>query len=91
MRSPDARLAEAAGLARAIALDVVHAEVIKLRSATASTLFGKGQIERLAAAVAAKANNAPPRAVGIASALAAAAATRAAADVVVAEFFVYPS
>jgi GTP-binding protein HflX len=53
MRSPDARLAEAAGLARAIALDVVHAEVIKLRSATASTLFGKGQIERLAAAVAA--------------------------------------
>ncbi|OYU15919.1 MAG: GTPase HflX [Alphaproteobacteria bacterium PA4] len=55
MRSPDARLAEAAGLARAIALDVVHAEVIKLRSATASTLFGKGQIERLAAAVAANA------------------------------------
>ncbi len=53
MRSPDARLAEAAGLARAIALDVVHAEVIKLRAASASTLFGKGQIERLAAAVAA--------------------------------------
>ena len=53
IRSPEARLAEAEGLARAIALDVVHAEVIKLRTASASTLFGKGQIERLAAAVAA--------------------------------------
>ncbi len=53
MRSPEARLAEAAGLARAIALDVVYAEAIKLRAASASTLFGKGQIERLAAAVAA--------------------------------------
>lgn len=53
MRAPEARLAEAEGLARAIALDVVHSEVIKLRSASASTLFGKGQIERLAAAVAA--------------------------------------
>jgi GTP-binding protein HflX len=53
MRSPEARLAEAEGLARAIALDVVHSEVIKLRKASASTLFGKGQIERLAAAVAA--------------------------------------
>ena len=53
LRSPEARLAEAEGLARAIALDVVHSEAIKLRSASASTLFGKGQIERLAAAVAA--------------------------------------
>ncbi len=53
MRAPEARLAEAEGLARAIALDVVHGEVIKLRTASASTLFGKGQIERLAAAVAA--------------------------------------
>ncbi len=53
IRSPEARLAEAEGLARAIALDVVHSEVIKLRAASASTLFGKGQIERLAAAVAA--------------------------------------
>jgi GTP-binding protein HflX len=53
MRSPEARLSEAEGLARAISLDVVHSEVIKLRSASASTLFGKGQIERLAAAVAA--------------------------------------
>nr|WP_153401156.1 GTPase HflX [Polymorphobacter fuscus] len=53
LRLPDARLAEAEGLARAIALDVVHSEIIKLRTASASTLFGKGQIERLAAAVAA--------------------------------------
>ncbi len=53
MRAPEARLAEAEGLARAISLDVVHAEVVKLRTASASTLFGKGQIERLAAAVAA--------------------------------------
>jgi len=53
LRAPEARLAEAEGLAQAIALDVVHAEIVKLRTASASTLFGKGQIERLAAAVAA--------------------------------------
>ena len=53
IRSPEARLAEAEGLARAIALHVVHGEVVKLRKASASTLFGKGQIERLAAAIAA--------------------------------------
>ena len=53
LRSPESRLAEACGLARAIALDVVHAEVVALRTASASMLFGKGQAERLAAAVAA--------------------------------------
>ncbi|MFZ4111439.1 MAG: GTPase HflX, partial [Polymorphobacter sp.] len=53
IRSPEARLAEAEGLARAIALHVIHGEVVKLRKTSASTLFGKGQIERLAAAVAA--------------------------------------
>ena len=53
LRLPDARLAEAEGLSKAIALDVVHSEIIKLRTTSASTLFGKGQIERLAAAVAA--------------------------------------
>lgn len=53
VRAPDARLAEAVGLAHAIALDVVHSEIIRLRKANASHLFGKGQIERLAAAVAA--------------------------------------
>ena len=56
LRLPEARLAEAEGLSRAIALEVVHSEIIKLRTASASTLFGKGQIQRLAAAVAA--NNA---------------------------------
>ncbi|MBC7507067.1 MAG: GTPase HflX [Sandarakinorhabdus sp.] len=53
LRLPEARLAEAEGLARAIALQVVHSEIIKLRTASASTLFGKGQIQRLAAAGAA--------------------------------------
>jgi GTP-binding protein HflX len=53
LRSPDARLAEAVGLTRAIALDVVHAEVMKLRSPSVSHLFGKGQIERLAGLAAA--------------------------------------
>ena len=52
-RDAESRLAEAVGLANAIALDVRHAEVVKLRGAKSSTLFGKGQIERLAAAVAA--------------------------------------
>jgi GTP-binding protein HflX len=53
LRSPEAKLAEAIGLTRAIALDVVHAEVLKLRSPSVSHLLGKGQIERLAGQVAA--------------------------------------
>ena len=52
-RDADARLAEAEGLARAIQLDVVHSEIIRVRKPSVSTLFGKGQVERLAAAVAA--------------------------------------
>ncbi len=52
-RDPEARLSEAAGLARAIFLDVVHEEVIRIRKAAVATLFGKGQIERMAAAIAA--------------------------------------
>ena len=52
-RDADARLAEAIGLARAIALDVRYSEIVRIRKAKAATLFGKGQIERLAAAVAA--------------------------------------
>jgi GTPase len=52
MRDPDAKLAEAVGLAQAIALDVVHGEVVRVRKAQPATLFGKGQVERLAAAVA---------------------------------------
>ncbi len=53
LRSPDAKLAEAVSLTNAIALDVVHAEIIKLRSPSASRLLGTGQIKRLAGTVAA--------------------------------------
>jgi GTP-binding protein HflX len=52
-RDADALLAEAVGLSQAIALEVVHSEVVRIRGGRASTLFGKGQIERIAAAVAA--------------------------------------
>ena len=52
-RGSDARLAEAVGLAAAIQLDVVHSEIVRIRKPSVSTLFGKGQVERLAAAVAA--------------------------------------
>ena len=51
MRSPEARLQEATGLTRAIALDVVHAEVVRLASLRPSTLFGQGVVDRLAALV----------------------------------------
>ncbi|WP_416908678.1 MAG: GTPase HflX [Polymorphobacter sp.] len=53
IRAPEARLAEAVGLAQAIALDVVGEEIVRVRKASASHLFGKGQIERVAAMVAA--------------------------------------
>ncbi len=53
LRSPEAKLAEAEGLTRAIALDVVHSEVVKLRNVQVSRLLGSGQIERLAGLVAA--------------------------------------
>lgn len=46
-RAPDARLAESVGLARAIALDVAHAEVIRLAEARPATLFGSGTVERV--------------------------------------------
>ncbi len=52
-RDADSRLEEAVGLAAAINLNVVEREIIRIRKATASTLFGKGQIERLTATVAA--------------------------------------
>jgi GTP-binding protein HflX len=47
-RTPEARLEEACGLAAAIALDVVHAEVVPLRAANPGTLLGGGAVERLA-------------------------------------------
>ena len=52
-RDPEARLAEAIGLAQAIYLNVVHSEVIRIRKAAVGTLLGKGQIERITAAIAA--------------------------------------
>ena len=53
VRDADARLAEAVGLAAAIDLNVALREVVRIRKATAATLFGKGQIERLRGTVAA--------------------------------------
>ncbi|MFC3713660.1 GTPase HflX [Sphingoaurantiacus capsulatus] len=52
-RDSEAKLAEAVGLTEAIALDVVHSEIVKIRKASPSHLFGKGQAERIAAAIAA--------------------------------------
>ncbi len=46
--SIESRLDEARGLARAIALDVVHAESVKLQKARPATLVGLGSVERLA-------------------------------------------
>ncbi len=53
LRAADARLQEAVGLAEAIDLEVVHAEVVPLKQARPATLFGKGQVERFAAFTAA--------------------------------------
>jgi GTPase len=47
MRDPDARLEEAIGLAHAIALDVVHGEVVRLEARRSATLFGTGTVDRL--------------------------------------------
>lgn len=47
VRSPDVALEEAAGLARAIDLDVVHKEVIFLKKITPATLVGAGVVERI--------------------------------------------
>ena len=52
-RGPEARLDEAVGLALAIQLDIVHAEVISLNRARPGTLFGTGVVERFAGFVAA--------------------------------------
>ena len=48
IRLPKARLDEAVGLARAIALDVVAAEVVPVPKLRPATLLGKGAVERLA-------------------------------------------
>jgi GTP-binding protein HflX len=43
-RVAEARLAEAAGLAASIGLEIVHQAVFFIRAATPATLFGKGQV-----------------------------------------------
>ncbi len=51
VRDSAARLEEAVGLAAAINLNVVERDIVRIRKASAATLFGKGQIERIHAAV----------------------------------------
>jgi GTP-binding protein HflX len=46
-RDPQARLAEAVGLAQALDLDVRRAEVVPLRGATPATLLGKGKVAEI--------------------------------------------
>lgn len=50
-RDADARLAETAGLAMAIHVEVVGRVAVKVRALQPSTLIGKGQLEALAATV----------------------------------------
>ncbi|HEY4134257.1 MAG TPA: GTPase HflX [Alphaproteobacteria bacterium] len=54
MRDPAARLEEARGLALAIDLDVVHAEVCPIRVPRPATLLGGGAVERIKELVAAE-------------------------------------
>jgi len=46
-RTPEARLEEAVGLAKAIQLEVPHAEVVRVNRPDPATLFGRGTVERL--------------------------------------------
>ena len=54
-RSPEARLAEAVGLARAINLDIVHSEVARVSRWRPSTLIGSGAVEGCARTIEEKA------------------------------------
>ncbi len=47
-RDPNLRLAEAKGLAEAISLDIIYAEIVNVRSVKPSTLFGEGVIKAFA-------------------------------------------
>jgi GTPase len=49
LRSVDARLDEAAGLAAAIGIDVIDKVAVRIRDVRPATLFGKGQLETLSA------------------------------------------
>ena len=46
-RTPQQRLEEATGLARALDLDIAGAEIAPLRAITPATLFGSGKVEEL--------------------------------------------
>jgi len=46
-RNPDASLEEAVGLARAINLDIIHTEIVRLKMATPATLMGSGVVKRI--------------------------------------------
>src|SRR5207247_1280114 len=46
-RSPEARLDEAVALARAIDLDVVRAEIVRVSRPVPATLFGSGNVDAL--------------------------------------------
>ena len=48
-RTPEARLEEAVGLARALELDIRHGLIAPLRAVTPATLFGKGKVEEIGA------------------------------------------
>lgn len=53
-RSIEARLDEAVGLAQAIDLDILHAEVRNIARPTPATLFGRGMVEEIGDVVAAE-------------------------------------
>src|SRR5262249_56551949 len=50
-RSPEARLEEAVGLARAVDLDVVEAGLVPLSEIRPATYLGKGKVEEIAGLV----------------------------------------
>jgi len=54
MRSPDAKLDEAVGLAAAIDLEIAHAEIVRVLRPTPGKLFGSGTVERIATIVGSK-------------------------------------
>ena len=54
-RAPEARLAEAVGLAAALDFEVSEAMVVPLRTIASATLFGKGRVDDIAAVCAARA------------------------------------
>jgi GTP-binding protein HflX len=54
IRDPEARLAEAVGLAQAIGLDVVAEQIVPLSAPRPATLIGSGKVEEIAAEVRAR-------------------------------------